>query len=290
MSSAYDPQRDTSRPATDPDATAEWTPSAEQRTGYSAEGYQPTEAMSQPNPPADSANRPYRGGESGSQGYQQGGYAQEGYQPPTDQRWTPVAGGHDVAPAPADLDYDSVRARERDAFGGVKIGSAFFGWLTAVGATVVLVALVAAVVTALNLGTVINGQTAAQDVRSLGVAAIVTILAVLLVAYFCGGYVAGRMARFNGVRQGIAVWLWSVLIGAVLAGIGLVTNGGNDIAGQFNLPNAPLATGNFTTASWIAIGIVLGVTLVGAIMGGLTGMRFHRRVDRAGFEIEPEAY
>ena len=38
----------------------------------------------------------------------------------------------------------AVVARERAAFGGVKWGSAFFGWLTAMGLAVVLTALLAA--------------------------------------------------------------------------------------------------------------------------------------------------
>ncbi|BAS18013.1 hypothetical protein AHiyo8_63160 [Arthrobacter sp. Hiyo8] len=39
---------------------------------------------------------------------------------------------------------ETVIAREKEQFGGIKIGSAFFGWLTATGMAVLLVALVAA--------------------------------------------------------------------------------------------------------------------------------------------------
>ena len=35
------------------------------------------------------------------------------------------------------------------------------------------------------------------------------LLVVPFVAYYyCGGYVAGRMARFDGVNQVRAVWVW----------------------------------------------------------------------------------
>ncbi len=33
-------------------------------------------------------------------------------------------------------------------------------------------------------------------------------LLVLVVAYYCGGYVGGWMDPFNGARQGLAVWVW----------------------------------------------------------------------------------
>ena len=43
------------------------------------------------------------------------------------------------------LDRREVVGREKDAFGGMKFGSCFFGWLTASGAVVLLVALVTGV-------------------------------------------------------------------------------------------------------------------------------------------------
>src|SRR4028119_1829983 len=46
-----------------------------------------------------------------------------------------------------------VVGREREEHGGVKIGSAFFGWLTATGMTVLLFALAAAVGTAVSVAT-----------------------------------------------------------------------------------------------------------------------------------------
>ncbi len=184
-------------------------------------------------------------------------------------------------------DSDAVRAREKEAFGGVKVGAAFFGWLTAVGATVILVAIVAAVASALDLGTVVDGGTSSEELRSLGIGAAIAVLVVLFLAYYCGGYVAGRMARFNGVRQGIAVWLWAVLIAAVVTGIGLLADDNSDLANDLNLPNVPVDSSDITSTSLIALAIVLGVTLIGAILGGLAGMRFHRRVDRAGFAPDP---
>jgi hypothetical protein len=41
------------------------------------------------------------------------------------------------------------------------------------------------------------------------------LLVILFVAYYCGGYAAGRMGRFNGMKQGIAVWLWALVAGSL---------------------------------------------------------------------------
>ena len=48
---------------------------------------------------------------------------------------------------------ETVVAREKEQFGGIKIGSAFFGWLAATGMAVLLTALVAAAGTAVGLAT-----------------------------------------------------------------------------------------------------------------------------------------
>ena len=42
------------------------------------------------------------------------------------------------------------------------------------------------------------------------------------VAYYCGGYVAGRMARFDGVKQGVAVWVWALVIAIIVTVLGAV--------------------------------------------------------------------
>lgn len=208
-----------------------------------------------------------------------GGYG--GYDPPgrEDTGYDYSRSGDGAVDAPPDS--AAVRAREKEAFGGVKFGAAFFGWLTAVGATVILVAIVAAVASALDLSTTVDGSS--QDPSTLGVGKIIAGLAILFVAYYCGGYVAGRMARFNGARQGVAVWLWAVVIAAVLTLLGVLFGSNDDLARDVSLPDVRVDLDTVTAETLIAIGVVLGVTLLGAIVGGLTGMRFHRRVDRAGF-------
>jgi len=177
-------------------------------------------------------------------------------------------------------DHDSVRTREKEAFGGIKFGSAFFGWLTTIGATILLIAIVSAIAAGIGIDTSVSGQ----DLRGVGISVAIALLVILFIAYFVGGYVAGRMARFNGARQGLAVWIWAVVVAVILTIVGVIANSQSDITSQVNLPSIPVSTDEVTAGGLIGLAIVLVVTLVAAILGGLAGMRFHRRVDRAGFD------
>ncbi|GAB3683407.1 hypothetical protein [Angustibacter aerolatus] len=186
-----------------------------------------------------------------------------------------------------DLDRAEVVARQKEAYGGIKIGSAFFGWLTATGTAVLLTALIAGAGTAVGVATGTDTSSvtnqASQNAGTIGIAGGVALLVILLVAYFCGGYVAGRMARFNGAKQGVAVWLWAVVIAIVVAVVGLIAgNKYNVLANTNAFPRIPVDEGSLTTGGIIALVAAAVAALVGAVLGGLTGMRFHRKVDKAG--------
>nr|WP_296067443.1 hypothetical protein [uncultured Actinoplanes sp.] len=181
----------------------------------------------------------------------------------------------------------SVVAREQDRYGGIKWGSAFFGWLTAVGTAVILTAVLVAAGAAVGVSTGtsttdVSGQVS-KEAGTISVVGGILLLAVLIIAYYCGGYVAGRMARFNGVKQGIAVWVWAIVIAALVAVAGAVAGSKFDILDRIGgFPRLPVGGDNVTTGAIIAIVIAVIAALVGAILGGLAGMRFHRRVDKAG--------
>ena len=194
---------------------------------------------------------------------------------------------HDTRLDPRPEDRHTVVAREKDAYGGMKVGSAFFGWLTATGTAVLLTALVAAAGAAVGVGTGTSVTAAAnqatQDPKTVGIAGGIALLVILFVSYYCGGYVAGRMARFNGMKQGIAVWLWAVVIAIVVAVLGAVAGSKFDVLAKLNsFPRIPVNEGTLSTGGIIALVVVAVASLVGAVLGGLAGMRFHRNVDRAG--------
>ena len=192
---------------------------------------------------------------------------------------------------PAPLDRRDVVARQREQFGGMKFGSAFFGWLAATGMAVLLTALVAGAGTAFGTDPQRPGARSHHgDVQTVGLVGGIVVAAVIFLAYFCGGYVAGRMARFNGLKQGIAVWIWAIIIAIIVAIIGAIAGSQFDLMANLNgFPRIPVNEGTLTTAGVItAVGVAV-VSLVGAILGGLAGMRFHRRVDKAGLGLTVSA-
>ena len=189
-----------------------------------------------------------------------------------------------VADDTTTLDRREVVGRQKDAFGGMKFGSCFFGWLTASGAAVLLIALVTGVGAALGLtqNVDVTNPTAAQT-ESIGFVGGISLVAIIFVSYLAGGYVAGRMARFNGLKQGLGVWLWAVIMAILVAIAGWLADARFDVLAQLNsFPRIPLNEGTLTTAGVIAAVCVVAASLIGALLGGLAGMRYHRRVDRAG--------
>jgi hypothetical protein len=168
--------------------------------------------------------------------------------------------------------------RQRVRFGGIRWGSAFFGLLSAIGLAAVLLGIVAAAGVAIGvsqINDVTNG-----DADTIGLGGAILVLAILALSWFCGGYVAARMARFDGMRQGLAVWAWTVLVGVVLAVAALIGGSDYDVFAQLNLPNVAIGDQTLTTGGAITLAAACVVTLIFAIVGGKAGDRFHRRVDR----------
>jgi len=175
-------------------------------------------------------------------------------------------------------------AAQHDRFGGIKWGAAFFGWLSANGLAVILVALLSAAGVALGLAQDVDTADEAVDqATDIGIGGGIAVLVVLFLAYLAGGYVAGRMARFDGARQGLAVWLVGLIVVLLLAAAGALLGAQYNVLTDLNLPRIPVDEGTATTAGIVTLVAILVVTLLGAVLGGKIGERYHRKVDRAGF-------
>ena len=176
--------------------------------------------------------------------------------------------------------------RERERFGGIKFGAAFFGWLTALGLGALLTAFLAGTGAALGLGNVgaAVDDAVAEDPQTIGVVGAIALLVALFVAYFAGGYVAGRMARFNGLKQGVAVWLWAIVMAVVGAALAALAGTRYDVLATLNtFPRIPVNEGELTVAGIVTLVLLVVVTLGGAVLGGKAGTRYHRKVDAVGF-------
>jgi hypothetical protein len=104
---------------------------------------------------------------------------------------------------------------------------------------------------------------------------------VLAIGYLAGGYVAGRLARFDGARNGLLAWLLGLIV-TVLAGIAAAVVGANtDLTAVVRLPALPVDASTMTVGGAVMIAVTVLVTALAAALGGKLGERFHRRVDRA---------
>jgi hypothetical protein len=172
----------------------------------------------------------------------------------------------------------AMRARQRDRFGGIRWGSAFFGLLSAIGLAAILLGIAAAAGVAFGLSEINDVRKGTADTIGLGGA--ILLLAILALSWYCGGYVAGRMARFDGLRQGIGVWVWTLVIAGALAIAAVIGGSDYNVLQQLNLPNVAVGDQSLTTGGWLTLAAAVVVTLIFAVLGGKAGDLFHRRVDR----------
>jgi len=175
------------------------------------------------------------------------------------------------------------RERQRDEYGGFNLGAAFFGWLVAVGIAVLLTALLSAAGAAIGLTNLSTGE-AKSNADTISIVGGILLVLVAAISYYAGGYVAGRMSRFDGGRQGLGTWIFGLVVTILLAALGAIAGSEYNVFSQLNLPRIPIDEGSLATGGAITLAAVLVATLFAAIAGGKVGERYHRKVDRAGFE------
>jgi hypothetical protein len=172
------------------------------------------------------------------------------------------------------------RLRQRDEFGGFNWGAAFFGWLVAVGLAAILTGILSAAGAAIGL-TEVSESEASDNAETIGIVGGAILVGILMLAYYAGGYVAGRMSRFDGARQGFGVWVFGLLVAIAPRTARAIAGAEYNVLEKLELPRIPIDEGSLTTGGVIAlVAVVLG-TLIAALAGGKVGERYHRRVDRA---------
>jgi hypothetical protein len=182
----------------------------------------------------------------------------------------------------SDPSYESPRDRAalaREAgLSRLSLPSVLAGVLVAYGAFAVLAALVGAAAAAIGLNTDLAGND--WDWATLGMGSAIAVAVVLLLAYLFGGYVAGRMARRAGLLNGLAVFVLAVVLVAVVAAIAASQANAGTV--QANLRSLGIPT---TGTEWGKVATVAGIgslaaMLVGALLGGLLGERWHTKLTR----------
>ena len=160
--------------------------------------------------------------------------------------------------------------------GRLSFPSILAGVLVAYGAFAILAALAATVAAAIGLNTDLNRN----DWATLGLGSAIALAVVLLLAYLFGGYVAGRMARRAGLLNGLAVFVLAVVLVAAVGAVAASQADAEAIGGNLRSLGVPT-----TGAEWGNIGTLAGIAslaamLVGALLGGVLGERWHSKLTR----------
>ncbi len=183
--------------------------------------------------------------------------------------------------------YDRSRADEEvdpetrryDRFGGVNWGAGFFGWIVTVGVTALLGALSGVLIMVLDRTVDAVSTTLDNDPRTVGLVAVAVAASVLLVGSYSGGYVAGRMSRYDGGKQGAAVWVTGVMLTALGAGLVLVFGSEYNVLDRFDLPSVTVPEQVFGVVGLVAVVVAAFASLLASIGGGKVGCRYHLKVD-----------
>lgn len=196
----------------------------------------------------------------------------------TDERRTaPAPAADDDRPLPRNEHVVPVSPHER--YGGTNWGACFFGWLVAVGLSVLLAAITSAVATAVGTNLNWSLSTAEDNAGTVGLAAAIAITVVMFIGYYAGGYVAGRMSRFDAARQGLGVWLIGILTAAIAVGVTAIAGTRYDVLNRLDLPSVDLTDSQITLGAVVTGCVLLVVMLLGALLGSAVGRRYHRRID-----------
>lgn len=162
-------------------------------------------------------------------------------------------------------------AQARALFGGLDAPAIFVGLLVA---TAMELLLVIALGSAFIRSVGVSSLTA--DGATLG--ALAAAVVIMFLAYLVGGWAAARMARFDGVRNGIAVAVAGVLLAALVGVAGAAAGQSWNLPGELGFERV-LTTGEFG-ASAAAAGVLAAVGKIAAgALGGMIGDRYNRRVD-----------
>ena len=172
--------------------------------------------------------------------------------------------------------------------GQVSLISVLAGTLVAFASFAILLAIVAGILSAIGIDTA--GLTS-NDYRRLGIGGAVVAGLVLFLSYFFGGYIAGRLARRAGALHGGLVLLVAVLIGAAVALVVGTQADTEAVAADLRIVGVPTSGADYGSIATIAGIVSLAAMLAGAVIGGLSGERWHGKLATRAFnpDIGPDA-
>ena len=208
---------------------------------------------------------------------------------PSAPQAAPAADDHFVIPAPAGdaagsepiLTAATALSMQKSRYSRMHLLPGLLGWL-------ITISLMDGGLWAIQSWLTLTGQSESIEYASVvsrlfsgasnAVPVAVALGVLIFFAYLVGGYAAGRMARFAGAKQGIAVWLWQIMA-LILGSLATFLTPQLFQNGVASLSLQKLIAGDFANGL-LAVLLVLALSFLGAILGGLLGRLYHRRVDK----------
>jgi hypothetical protein len=168
-----------------------------------------------------------------------------------------------------------------DRYGGFYWGSDFIGFAVAIFFTILFFGIVGAIVGTvgyqLHAPVPKLGGHMTTTTQQLGIGGLIGGLVALFLAYLIGGYTAGRMARFDGLKNGIGVVVWTIIAGVSLGIAGASIGMRFNVASQLHVT---IDRATLTVGGGISLAVALLIMLLAALVGGILGARYHCAIDR----------
>lgn len=157
------------------------------------------------------------------------------------------------------------------------IGATFLGWACASFFTLVFLALVAGFLGGNAISQYYAGDTTIDtgDIQAYGVGALVGIVVATFLAFLIGGYAAGRISLWNGVKHGALIVVWPILFAILGIALGAVLGG--EIIQAISMSFGVTSIDQITGGAIIGIVATLVAMLAGGALGGRLGERYHER-------------
>jgi hypothetical protein len=183
--------------------------------------------------------------------------------------------------------FEAAEEREdrlRDMYGGVDWLASFLGFVFAIVAGAIFSLIAGLVLAPLGFSVDLGGG----EIGAAVITGLVLLGILVFLTYFFGGYVAGRLARFDGGRNGAMLLLWSgvtvlvlALVNAILAGF--LPSAISDDINNFIQSDLLSTIGGLSQLGIVGVVVFVGallLALLGGFLGGRLGSRYHAEIDR----------
>ena len=158
----------------------------------------------------------------------------------------------------------------------LSIVSLLAGLVTAYGTFAVVAAIAGSVLAAADVDTDFR----TDDWTGSGAVASITMAVVLLIAYFFGGYVAGRMARRRAVLHGVALAISTLVVGAIAGGLVAALTDDESIRSNLRSIGVPTTVDQVDDVAIVGVIISLAAIIIGSVLGAIQGERWHTKLAR----------